>query len=119
MKRDRHHIGVVVKHLLDAIAVVGVKIQVEDADAVVPLQPGDRQGHIVVDTETGSVIAMRMVKPAANVQGMVQLPSMIIRAATRAPPAMVAEASCIRGKTGLSPVPSPSRARSPCRSPDR
>jgi len=67
--RDGKHIRVVVEDTLDAVAMVGVDIDVGHTQpGMVSHHHGDRAGGIVVDAKPRRHLAMRVVKAARDVQ---------------------------------------------------
>ena len=57
---------------LDAVAVVDVEVDVQDAQAVAP-RARDRQRGVVVDAEPRRAIGHRVVQPAAGVEGVLDV----------------------------------------------
>ena len=57
---------------LDAVAVVDVEVDVQDAQPVAP-RPGDRERRVVVDAEPRRPVGHRVVEPAARVEGVLDV----------------------------------------------
>ena len=107
MQADREHPRVVVEDGLHTIAVMHVHVHVGDPLAAGIQQPADGDRQIVVDAEAAGVIGHRVMQPAADVAGSLDLTapdsagSLEVAMATR--PAI----SCMPAKAGLSDVPIP------------
>ena len=54
---------------LDAVAVMDVEVEVQDAQAVPP-RAGDGEGRVVVDAEPGGAVGHRVVEAATGMVGM-------------------------------------------------
>ena len=74
MDGHRQHARVVPVDRLDAVAVMDVEIDVQDAQAV-GTRPRDREGDVVIDAEPRCRRAHRMVQPAARVERVVDVPA--------------------------------------------
>ena len=70
--RDCHHARVVCVDRLDAVTVMDVEVEIEDAQTGRP-STSDRQRWIVVDAEARSAIAHGVVQPAAWMEGMLHV----------------------------------------------
>ena len=66
--------GIGVRDRLDAVAVVRVEVDVQDAQAGGP-RPDDRQRRVVVDAEPPRLGRHRVVQPAAGVEGVLDVPA--------------------------------------------
>ena len=113
VQRDRQHPRVGVEGGLDAVAVVHVDVDVGDAVEPVVEQPGDRDRAVVVHAEPGRAVGASRGAGRRRCSPPVGPPLAISRAARSEPPETRLLASCIRGKIGLSSVPSPCRRSSP------
>ena len=102
VERQGQHARVVRMDRLDAVAVVDIEVQVQDAQAVAA-SAGDRERRVVVDAEPGRPLGHRVVEAAARVEGMVDVPRRIASTARSDPPATAAPASCIPANAGSSP----------------
>jgi hypothetical protein len=67
VERDREDARVVDEQLLDAVAVMDVEVEVQDAKRVAP-GPRDRERRVVVDAEPAGVVCHRVVEAAARVE---------------------------------------------------
>src|SRR5215211_8072159 len=75
MHRDGQDIGVAIEHPLHTIAVVGVGVDVGDADAGMLLSEArDRDAGVVVDAEAAGPRTHGVVQPARDAHGVVLLP---------------------------------------------
>ena len=72
VERHRHHARVVEVDRLDAVAVVDVEVEIQDAQ---PLAPGARDGErrVVVDAEPAGAVAHRVVQAAARMEGVLDV----------------------------------------------
>ena len=72
VQRQGQHARVGPVDRLDAVAVVDVEVEVQDAQAVVP-RPGDRERRVVVDAEPGGAVRHRVMEAAAGVEGVLDV----------------------------------------------
>ena len=72
VERQRQHARIVPVDRLDAVAVVDVEVDVQDAQPVPP-RPGDGQRRVVVDAEAGRPVGHRVVEAAARVEGVLDV----------------------------------------------
>jgi hypothetical protein len=109
VQADRQDARVVVEELLDAVAVVGVDVDVGDPLRPVAQQPVDRHRRVVVDAEARRAVGHGVMQPAGRVEGVGDPPSQTARAAATDAPQTSRDASCIPANTGLSARPRPKR----------
>ncbi len=64
--RDGEHVRVLVEHVLDAVAMVRIVIDVHHAQAVFALEPPDRHRQVVVDAEPGRGCGVGVVQTAGQ-----------------------------------------------------
>lgn len=65
---DSEHAGIVPEDALDAVAVVGVEVEVGDAGGALVEEPLDGDGGVVVHAKAGHGIRERVVKSAGEVE---------------------------------------------------
>ena len=74
VQRHGQHAGIGGVDHLDAVTVVDVEVDVQDAKAVAP-GPGDREGRIVVDAEPRRPIRHGVMEPTARVERVLGVPA--------------------------------------------
>ncbi len=104
VQADRQHPRIVIERGLHPVAVVRVNVHVGDALGAASQQPRDRDRDVVADAEPAGMRGHRVMHAARDGRAG---PGQTARAAARVAPATSAEAWCMPGNTGLSPVPSP------------